>query len=281
MAWPLGMRVFALPGIARAALRVLASLVLVLLFGQSTWAKGFHFNPASCKHDTGNMYVALGWSVFVVPTPAQADSVVDPQPDLPHPKPPDPDAPIGCFGNPLQSRSFGLLWSARLDGHAPENTKLGVPDLLELISLYNGNSERTQGGTRGQKSLERKIAEATCRRATVREDLPNGLVACRIKPVKPENAPRKDWAASYIAKTDAYTTPLGRKFVVNCDPGLFSTGIGYCQVNYEYNNDIDVWYKFSPYNSAHPISIDHIIAFDRSLRTAIEAAMVKGYPWSK
>lgn len=274
-AWALGSN-----GWAHVSLRMLAFLALLFAFGQSAWAKEFHFDPASCKHDTGHMYVALGRTVFVTPTPKQANSIVDPNPGLPHPKPPDPTEPAGCFGNPLQSGSFGLFWSATLTGAAPGNTTLGAPDYLAIFNLNRRNRLSSQAGEWGMQRVNLRIAEDECSGSTVQEDLPNGLVACRIRPTDPK-VPQADWRASYIAKKDVYTTPLGKPFVVICGPGLFSGPIGHCDVAYELNSDIGVTYNFAPYHAANPITFDKIIAFDKSLRAAIEAAVVKDYPWPK
>jgi hypothetical protein len=261
-------------------IRVLAPLVSLFLCGQLAWAQRFHFDPSSCKHNTGHMYVAFGRSVFV--TPAQANAVVDPlQPNAPHLKAPDPAEPAGCFGNPLQSDSYHLLGSATLTGSAPGNAKLGVPDGLELINLQMFKDWQGSGGEWILEQNERKIANKTCRIAAVQEDLSNGFHACRIKLIKPANAPEVDWAASYIAKKNIYTTPLGRPFVINCGPLMFSNALDYCDAEYELTSDLGVYYEFRPYHTAHPISIDQIIAFDKFLRAAVEAALVKDYPWPK
>ena len=74
-------------------------------------------------------------------------------------------------------------------------------------------------------------------------------------------------------------TPLGKPFDVNCGPGLFSSGIGQCDVAYMVNPGIGISYRFQPYKSSHPIPIDQIIAYDKLLRSAIDRALVRDYPW--
>ncbi len=269
-------------GRAGVTARLIAPLVLLLLCAQPAWAQHFHFDPASCKHDTGHMYIAFGRTVLTVPTPKQADAVVDPiHPGEAHLTAPDPTDPTGCSGNPLQSDSYASFDSITLLGAAPENTELGVPDLLLIVNLNRGVSLSAQDGAWAPQRDNHDIAEELCRTATVREQLPNGLMACRVKPTEPANAPRVDWGASYIAKKNVYSAPLGRTFVVICSPGLYSDGIGYCNVTYQISHDIGLTYRFQPHLTTHPIPISQIIAFDKSLRVAIENAIVKNYPWPR
>ena len=104
-------------GLRRATIPWLAALGLLLLFDHVAWAQHFHFDPASCKHNTGHMYVALGRSVIAVPARGSGVAVVNPLgPKRPHLKAPDPAEPVGCFGNPMQSGSYELFWSSTLTG---------------------------------------------------------------------------------------------------------------------------------------------------------------------
>jgi hypothetical protein len=105
------------------------------------------------------------------------------------------------------------------------------------------------------------------------------MTACRVKPTP--NFRIEDWGASYIAPADIYETPLGGQFVVNCDPGLFTDGIGYCDVAYLIAPGLGVTYRFQPYLGPSAIPIDRIIEFDKGLRAAIEASLVKEYSWPK
>lgn len=262
-----------------AAISVLAPLAFLLLFGQPAWAEEFHFNPASCAHNTGHMYIALGRTVLTVPTPKQADMLLDPlQRDEPHLKAPDPAEPVGCFGNPLQSGSFGLFWSNSLTSNAPGDRKLGVPARVRLLRTFVNLD-----GPHGEWIMEktrRDIANDECRTAAVTELLPNGLVACRTKPTRP-NVPEIDWAASYIARKEIYTTPDSHPFVINCGSYLFTSGVNYCEIEYTLAPDVGVDYEFRPYLGSYPISINNIITFDKSLRSIIKHSIVRHYMWSK
>lgn len=257
----------------------MASLAFLLLCGQPALAKRFHFDPASCKHDTGHMYIALGRAVIAVPTPKQAAMLLDPlQPDASHLKAPDPAEPVGCFGNPLQSGGFGLFWSNSLTSNAPGDRKLGVPDRVRLLKTFTEPGD--PDGEWDIENMERDIAKEMCRRAAVTEVLSNDLVACRMKQTLP-GVPEIDWAASYTAKKGTYTTPDGRPFVVNCGPDLFSSGVDDCTVDYQLTKDVGLNYEFRPYLGSDPIPITRIISFDKSLRAIVDRAVVKGYAWPK
>ncbi len=130
-----------------------------------------------------------------------------------------------------------------------------------------------------ESCAERQIAQGVCERTAIHEDLKNGLVACRIRPADPPYGRQEDWPASYIAKSEIYTAPLSNPFVINCGPGLLSIGISQCDVAYAINPGVGVSYRFQPYRGRYPIPIDLAMTYDRSLREAIENALVKDYPW--
>ena len=225
------------------------------------------------------MYVALGRDVFATPAPAKVNMVIDQIPADMRRKVPDPNEPIGCLDNPLQSASHYLFHSADFGGDGSGSGKIGIPDLLTLCSLRRTNAATENGKDEewlGEVS-QRHTADVVCGRATLREDLPNGLSACRVAPADPLNGLKEDWASSYISQI--YRTPLGRSFVVNCGPGLFSGPIGDCDVAYAMTSDVGISYRFRPYQGSHPIPVDQIIAYDKSLRAAVERAQVKNYPW--
>jgi hypothetical protein len=257
------------------------ALVLPFLpcFG-SALAANFKFDPAACKENTGSFYVALGHSVFETPGATMGNVVIDPIEDDPGSKPlkaPDPNEPKGCFGNPLQSNSHSILHDIAVKDTGSGLTRHMVPDLFQLINLNRGS--HSQDGEWPGERMVRDLVEDACKRTTLHEDLANGLIACRIKPANPPNARQEDWAAGYTAKPEIYLTPLGKTFDIDCGPGLFSHGIGQCDVAYAINSDVGLAYRFQPYRSGHPIPIDQIIAYDRSLREAIGNALVKNYPW--
>jgi hypothetical protein len=243
-------------------------------------AADFKFDPATCKQNTGSFYVALGRYVFATAGTAMANVVIDPIPESRLLKVPDPKDPKGCFGNPLQSNSHAMFYPMAFGSDIPGQSKLLVPDLLTLANLKRGAG----GGEEKDvdwpaEALELEIAENACKAATLREELKSGLLACRIKPVDPPNARKEDWAASYIAKQEIYTTPLGKLFVIDCGPNLLSAPISHCYVAYAINPGIGLTYRFQPYRANNPIPIDLAITYDKSLRAFIERALVKDYPW--
>ena len=259
-----------------AGLRKGLVVALAYLFqcGEPTVAEPFKFSPAACKHDTGNLYVALGRYVFATPSPTVAQLVIDPIPASRRLKVPDPNEPVGCLGNPLQSDSHALLHSMLVE------SKSRFPDLLTLYNLRRSSSAADEKDEEWMAEVSAvHIADSVCRTATLRENSANGFLGCRIKPADSPNTRQEDWAASYISQSEGYGTPLGKPFIVNCGPGLFSNGIGQCDVAYAVKPGVGVSYRFQPYRGSHPIPIEHIIVFDKSLRLEIERALVKDYRW--
>lgn len=168
-------------------------IVLACLFpicSKSAIAASFKFDPAACKDNTGSFYVALGRSVFKTSAAALGNAVIDAIEDAPGAKPLqvlDPSEPKGCFGNPLQSNSHSILHDIAVKDAGSGLTKHMAPELFQLINLNRG-SHAPDGGWWGEWS-ERELAESACKRATFREDLDNGLVACRIKQAERQ----EDW----------------------------------------------------------------------------------------
>ena len=257
--------------------------ILVFLFppcSEPGLAASFKFDPATCKQNTGSFYVALGRYVFATPGATMGNVVIDPIEDAPGSIPlkaPDSSEPRGCFGNPLQSNSHSILHDMAVKD-VSGLTKRMAPDLFQLINLIRDAPSRGKDEQWQAEQFYRETAEKICRTAS-QENLENGLLACRIKPVNPPYGRQEDWAASYIAKTEIYTTPLGKPFVINCMPGSLSSAFGYCDVTYAMYAGVGVTYRFQPYQGRHPIPIDQMITYDRSLREAIRNTLVKDYPW--
>jgi hypothetical protein len=146
------------------------------------------------------------------------------------------------------------------------------------ITLYDATGPSSWKGAYQWPGESDGLAKLICDHPTIRETLPNGLVACRVQPVDKSRV--EDWGASYIADASVYTTPLGRPFIVDCGPGLYSgPPIASCRVAYAITSDLAVSYEFQPYLGTSPIPIDHIVEFDREVRAQIDDAMVKDFIW--
>lgn len=241
----------------------------------------FHYDAATCKADAKeHLYISLGRYVLAVPFLESGTYVLDSVPPNARLLAPDPTEPEGCPGNPSQQRSFAFngapLVDANSDSSKPAHRE--APTRLTLYEVWkpNPNTDRDHPEWSGE-SLTDSVVRSTCARTSVRETLPNGLTACRIQPV---DKPRvEDWAASYVSDPGVYATPLGRPFMVDCGPGLYSRGISHCKVAYSLAPGLAVGYEFQPYLGSSPIPIDHIIEFDRQLRAEIDAALVKDFIW--
>jgi hypothetical protein len=243
---------------------------------------GFHFDAAACKMDAkGHLYIALGRYVLAVPFSEDRTYLLDSVPASAKRLAPDPTEPEGCPGNPTQQRSFGFYFPAPLtdaDGPSSKSVDREAPTRLTLYEVWkpNPNADQDHPEWSGE-SLTDSVVRSRCDRASVRERLPGGLNACRIQPVDKSRV--EDWAASYIADPSVYATPLGRPFMVDCGPRLYSHGISHCNVAYSLARGLAVGYEFQPYLGQSRIPIDHIIEFDRKIRAQIDVAIVKEFLW--
>lgn len=242
------------------------------------------YDPASCKSDAhGKRYVSLGPYVLALPYSKRAAYMIDPlRPGDIGLAPPDPAEPDGCPGNPLQSWSFefiGAPFELAAQGSTPAP---GAGARADRLTLYRALREHPtpRPGDRewSGADLRRMIWDAFCKKATIREELTNGLTACRIQPNG--DAQVEDWAAVYRARSDVYATPLGNPFIVDCGLLLRRSTIAHCDVAYTMMLGLGVGYRFQPYLGPHPIPLDRIIAYDRGLRAAIESTLVKDYAWN-
>jgi hypothetical protein len=235
----------------------------------NAWQK---YDSATCKGDVSNkFFIALGRNVLAVP---HTDDAVMLNPSYPGARPVNdlpkyvpPDTTKGCSGNPLQLDGFAYLgWidhMRRAGGIALQQT--AKPDFFELIRLDDEDSEFASRD--GEWSAPRwmgerllfDLARYACDKAFIREELNNGLVACRVKPSITKYGMDKvqNWGASYVALPDVYKAPLGERFLVFCDPGLFSHPIGFCAVTYVFIQQVGIVYRFQPYLTPNAIPIDN------------------------
>jgi len=255
----------------RVSLRLALSAILGLLSLQASAlaANEFKYDPLSCKADAhGSLYIALDQYIFAVPW--GGDVMIDRVPAKDRRLVPVPGEPEGCPGNPAQMRNYSFLYALQAAHEAQQGVAPAVrpsTDLLQLIVNSDSTMDR----------FELDFAEQTCRHATVREELPNGLTACRVKPV--HDAPIEDWGASYIARSEIYKTPQGGRFAVDCDPGMHTDQIGYCGVAYMVLPGLFLTYRFQPFLGPRAIPIADIIEFDRGLRTQVNSMLIKDFIW--
>lgn len=245
----------------------------------------FHYDPATCNADAhGHLYIALGRYVLAVPFLKKGlyflNSVLPNDRRLA----PDPTEPEGCPDNPSQQRSFGFYFGSPLvdaGGDSATPMQREAPTRLTLYEVWNPDrmADRDHSEWFGESTIA-LLTNTSCARATIREVLPNGLTACRIKPVA--EARIEDWAVSFISDPGIYATPLGRPFMIDCDPDLYSgPSITKCKVGYSIAPGLALGYEFQPYRGKSAVPFDHVIALDRSIRRQIDAAIVKDFIWPK
>nr|WP_311538757.1 hypothetical protein [uncultured Bradyrhizobium sp.] len=251
--------------------------ILAAFYPPSADAKDeFRFDPGKCKQaGVSDLYIALGDIVVHLPWSSRASYFLNSIPPAEQRMPPDASEQSGCESNPLQVWMFGSLSGVLWRGAEAEP---GVAVTLYWNWRPQSNADDDKSEWRGE-DLGLHALRGVCAKATTIEVLPNGLKACRIKPSNPPEARVEDWAATFSSDPRQYATPLGRPFVVDCGPGIFSTRIGDCEVNYAATPALGISYKFNPYHGAKPLSIDAVIGFDRNLRQRLGEATVHEYKW--
>lgn len=253
-------------------LSLAAALAIVAgpLVSYDSLAAEVHPNLASCKTNAGgHLYVALGPTVLAIPI--GGDTMIDPVRPPDHIPAPNPEESQGCPDNPAQMNSYSFLYQMQAMKEEKAGTTPAQRPTLDLLQLI---ARRTPSSG---DNVEIELAEQECARAAIHEELPNGLTACRIKPL--HDARIEDWASSYIAHSEIYKTPLGQRFVVNCDPNLYSRSIGNCNVAYLFTPKLFLSYRFQPFRGLSPIPIADVIDFDRGLRQKLESMVVKDFTW--
>lgn len=274
---------------ARMILRKVGALAFVGLvmvsFPLRAFGKdAFQYDPSTCKIDAkGHLYIALGPNVLSVPYSKSGVYLLDPV--LPKAKrpAPDPSEQEGCLGNPTQQRSVAFLAGAPFTDIEQSHSKLEHRERPTKLTLYDTSEPRTGADSNpprwfGEHSPN--FLELMCSPPASRETLPNGLNACRTPLRGKPDARTEDLGGTYFSDASVYATPLGRRFVVNCTPYLYSGPLfGNCDVAYSIASDLAVSYEFQPYRGRSPIPIDHIIEFDRKLRTQIAGAIMTNFIW--
>jgi hypothetical protein len=196
--------------------------------------------------------------------------------------PPDAAEPEGCPGNPLQSWSFefiGVPFGLAAAGSAPAAGGNARADRLTLYRTVRPGPTPSPGDREWNGAdFNRMRWDSVCQVAAIREELPNGLTACRLRPNA--DIPVEDWAATYRARPEVYATPLGRPFIVHCGLDLRQSTVSHCDVAYTMMPGLGVDYRFQPYLGPHPIPFDRIIEYDRGLQAAIQSALVKDFAWA-
>lgn len=189
--------------IIRAAFVVALALVPNLLFTTPALSAPHEdpYDPQSCKTDAhGKLYIALGRNVLAFPT-SRGIVVVEAQlyPADNRIPPPDPAQPDGCPDNPRQLTGYAFPHASAITLTEREKTSpnqiLGA-QYVELLRALRGDAVPSDNDPIWpSESLELKLAPGACAQATVQEDLPNGLHACRVKPHFKDNheVDQRDW----------------------------------------------------------------------------------------
>lgn len=241
----------------------------------------FRYEPSACKTDAhGKLYVGLGQYVFAVPS-TSVPLVGELYGGMPRLAPPDPWEQEGCPLNPRQLESYAFGYAhMRTDNDAPGRV-VNVRSGALLVQLIRTNS--TSGlslptdppwmGETGRLNL----AEEVCAKATRRDIVSNGIVACRYDLSRKDLAV-EDWLTVYYSSPDTYGTPLGKPFVVNCGNMSFTLG-GECNVGYSVLPELGVTYRFAT-TKGTTAQIGEILDFDRGLRSLIKQMRIDPYKWA-
>jgi hypothetical protein len=268
----------------RAAFALVLLLMQAPLFATCALAAPYEdpYDPQSCKTDAhGKLYIALGRNVLAFPT-SRGVVVVEAQlyPGNNPIPPPDPTQPEGCPDNPRQLTSYAFPHASAIalttDEKTSPNQTLGAQRIVLFRTLKGDATPTDSDPIWPSEDLELKLASSSCAQATIQEDLPNGLHACRVKPHFDDNheVDQRSWGGSYTAASALYSTPTGRPFVAHCGPLLFD-----CRVAYVIAPGLGLVYEFQPYVGSRIIPVGKIIDFDKELRATVGAMLVPDFPW--
>lgn len=253
---------------------VLAGALFASSLALQVRADTLDYDPESCATPADGM-VYLAFNRIVLSIPAfDLKSIRDMPPErlAKMPPPPNPNEPEGCPDHPIQATGFTLpyLYHAIRKNKRDPQLPPYAPNILKLA-----NSRPDYWGL--QPSEERRFDEA-CSKFEEREELSNGLIACRV-PHSDPTRPREKWAVHLQAKPEVYSAPFGRPFVITCYP--FGNGSQTCLVSYKLYETLNVFYEITVQHqySARFIPLTETIEFDRGLRAKIEDARVKDFIW--
>lgn len=264
-----------LRGVGRAF--VLCCLMIGLLANARA---EFKYEPSACKTDAhGKLYVALGWYVFAVPSTSVpfVGEIYDGMQRL---APPDPSEQVGCPLNPRQVESHAFGYAHLLaDNDAPGrivDVRSGAL-LVQLIrtNLSSAPPSPTDSPWMGETG-RLKLTEEVCDKATRKDALSNGIIACRYD-LGRKDLRVEDWLTVYRSSPDVYGTPLRKPFVVNCGNMSFTLG-GECNVGYLILPELGLTYRFAVARGT-TVQLNEIIDFDRGLRSLVKAMLIDPYNW--
>lgn len=240
------------------------------------------YDPKSCKVDTEgrvfvqmrNQFMAIPIDQFGLAEPEHPDSLRKPT------RVGDPSEPQGCPDNPIQTTRYlphlRIVLPPQVPGSAPDpNWSL---DRVELIYTEPEPVKGRPGIVWAGEEINLDSLERVCARATLRESLPDGLEACRVKQVDPK-VKVEDWAATYTVAPEVYATPLGNKFVIYCGPDVYSGRISGCDVHYSLSQDVGLFYKFHPFGPGPHLALGRVIDLDKQMRSVIEGYVSDGRRW--
>ena len=232
--------------------------------------------PATCTAGLKDrVYLSLGRSVFELPISPQVSGIyvtsVEPDHSPNNPAPTVPTENAGCLGHPLPVASIGLQFSYQRKYGQP--VRPGYIIGAFKIQLFKwDDSWKIDNFIDG-------VTRLNCERASIKEEVPGGLIACLVKPIKPDmnraSVRVEDWGGSYYAEKDTYSNPLGSQFSAWCGPDTYSGHIFSCDLNYLLRFDIRISYKFHPYSTArYYLPVEELVGFDRALRQAIMRLLI-------
>jgi hypothetical protein len=253
---------------------LMAGVLLAGLTALSATAGTLSYDPESCATPAEGM-VYLAFNRIVLRIPANELTLIRDMPSerlAKMPKPPKADEPEGCPDHPIQARgfTFSYLYEAIRENKRDPQLSPYAPNKLKLINVPSDYWAL-------QPSQEKAFLNR-CEKFQEREELLNGLIACLVPP-SDKSIPRRHWAVYLQAKSEVYSAPFGRPFVISCYP--FGNGSQTCLVTYKLYETLNVSYEITVQHqySSRFIPLTETIEFDRGLRAKIEAARVKDFVW--
>jgi len=241
--------------------KVMAILVLSLLGNIEARALSLDLDHCPQPDPEGKAYIAVGTAVLRLPV--RTLLVVDNPPSgIVFPRPPHPEEPQGCKGNPLPQltliQAFQFeAWHAQTKRRSPLKQLRLIGDLPSYVGLH----------------LDEAHVES-CRVLRERVRLGNGLEGCL--PVRKASDRHVPGSGSNQAPRTVYALPFGQLFTASCIPSAGGIRVA-CTVSYRVATNLAVTYKFDTTD----LPLEQVIEFDRQLSSQIKSAIVPDYPWSQ
>jgi hypothetical protein len=249
----------------------------VLFFCHPTWALADD-KPVLCASDGGKTwYFSFGRDVFKLtnlPKDFLKSSIlIDNASSSDLLTSPDPESPIGCFGNPQQLRYFSMVNWPRLQ---PVGYVGALPSQVYVFRLYERWGIDTPEFTSKIDINNLSRLGYPCYKMDFVSKLDDGSFYCSSPKDDFKNLNQKSLTGwDFIISKNTYKTPIGQQFMLT---GSF---YGDFSAMYQIDPFIYISYEWQLPPKASNIKIKYFVDVDRSVLKALDHLKVENYLWPR